>query len=76
MEDHEDEIEFSLYDKPNDISESTYQASYTAKISIEKYYNNLFRSLNERKQRYVIVITLIRFIDVYINNIYIQKNKV
>lgn len=52
MEDYEEDIEFSINENVN-ISESTYHASFTAKISIEKYYNNLFKSLNERKQRRV-----------------------
>jgi hypothetical protein len=34
------------------ISQSSLEAATAAKVGIEKYYKNLFRSLHEREQRY------------------------
>jgi hypothetical protein len=36
------------------ISQSTLEAATAAKVGIEKYYKNLFRSLYEREQRYTL----------------------
>jgi hypothetical protein len=41
----------SIDSNTEQISQSTLEAAAAAKVSIEKYYKNLFRSLHEREQR-------------------------